>query len=56
MTNKIAKPGTKRGPRSREKDDRLERRLRNAPRFLRRIEEARKSLRAGRGTLLEDVA
>lgn len=32
-------------------DDRLE----NDPRFLRRIEQARKSLRAGRGVRLEDV-
>ena len=32
-------------------DDRLE----NEPRFLRRIEKARKSLRAGRGVRLEDV-
>jgi hypothetical protein len=32
-------------------DDRLE----NDPRFLRRIEEARASLRAGRGVRLEDI-
>lgn len=30
-------------------------RLENDPRFLRRIEEARRSLRAGRGVRLEDV-
>ena len=30
-------------------------RLEHDPRFLRRIEEARSSLRAGRGTRLEDV-
>ena len=38
-------------PRSHDSDDRLE----NDPRFLRRIEKARKSLRAGRGVRLEDV-
>ena len=32
-------------------DDRLE----NDPRFLRRIEQARASLRAGRGIRLEDI-
>ncbi|HEY2755681.1 MAG TPA: type II toxin-antitoxin system Phd/YefM family antitoxin [Pseudolabrys sp.] len=36
-------------------DDWFEYRLQNDPRFLRRIEEARKSLRAGRGTRLEDL-
>jgi prevent-host-death family protein len=36
-------------------DDWFEYRLENDPRFLRRIEAARKSLRAGRGTRLEDV-
>jgi hypothetical protein len=30
-------------------------RLENDPRFLRRVENARKSLRAGRGIRLEDV-
>ena len=33
----------------------LEYRLENDPRFLRRIEQARDSLRAGRGVRLEDV-
>jgi hypothetical protein len=32
-----------------------EARLENDPRFLRRVENARKSLRAGRGVRLEDV-
>jgi hypothetical protein len=33
----------------------LDARLENDPRFLRRVENARKSLRAGRGVRLEDV-
>ena len=36
-------------------DDWLEYRLEHDPRFLRRIEQARESLRAGRGTRLRDV-
>jgi prevent-host-death family protein len=36
-------------------DDWLEYRLENDPRFLRRIEQARKNLAAGRGTRLEDI-
>ena len=36
-------------------DDWFEYRLENDPRFLRRIEKARQSLRAGRGVRLEDV-
>ncbi len=36
-------------------EDWFEYRLENDPRFLRRIERARKSLRAGRGVRLEDV-
>jgi prevent-host-death family protein len=36
-------------------DDWFEYRLENDPRFLGRVEAARKSLRAGRGTRLEDV-
>ena len=36
-------------------DDWFEYRLENDPRFLRRIEEARASIRAGRGIRLEDV-
>ena len=36
-------------------EDWFEYRLENDPRFLRRIEQARKSLRAGRGVRLEDV-
>ncbi len=36
-------------------DDWLDYRLENDPRFLRRIERARKSLRAGRGVRIEDV-
>ena len=36
-------------------DDWFDYRLENDPRFLRRIEKARKSLRAGRGVKLENV-
>ena len=36
-------------------DDWIDYRLEHYPRFLRRIAEARESLRAGRGTRLEDV-
>lgn len=36
-------------------DDWFEYRLENDPRFLRRIEKARASIRAGRGVRLEDV-
>src|ERR1700694_6235352 len=36
-------------------EDWFEYRLEHDPRFLRRIEQARNSLRAGRGTRLEDV-
>ena len=37
-------------------DDWFDYKLENDPRFLDRVEHARKSLRAGRGTRLEDVA
>jgi prevent-host-death family protein len=37
-------------------DDWFDYKLENDPRFLERIEQGRKSLRAGRGTRLEDVA
>ena len=37
-------------------DDWFDYKLENDPRFLERIEQARKSLRSGRGTRLEDVA
>ena len=36
-------------------DDWFDYRLENDPRFLQRVESARKSLRAGRGVKLEDV-
>ena len=36
-------------------DDWLDYRLENDPRFLRRIESARRSIRAGRGVRLEDI-
>lgn len=37
-------------------DDWFDYRLENDPRFLRRVEAARQSLRAGRGIRLEDVS
>jgi prevent-host-death family protein len=37
-------------------DDWLDFRLENDPRFLKRIERARKSLRQGKGTKLEDLS
>jgi prevent-host-death family protein len=36
-------------------EDWFEYRLENDPRFLRRIEQARKNLQAGQGTRLEDI-
>ena len=39
----------------RSEDDWFEYRLENDPRFLRRVEKARKSLREGRGVRLENV-
>jgi hypothetical protein len=36
-------------------EDWFDSRLENDPRFLRRIEQARRSLRAGRGVKLEDL-
>jgi prevent-host-death family protein len=36
-------------------DDWFDYRLENDPRFLRRVEQARSDLRAGRGTRLEDI-
>jgi len=36
-------------------DDWFDYRLENDPRFLKRIETARRSLRAGKGILLEDI-
>jgi len=53
MVRKIRKAGAKQGPLSEE--DWFEYRLENDPRFLRRIEQARHSLHAGRGVRLEDL-
>jgi prevent-host-death family protein len=39
----------------RSKDDWLDYQIENDPRFLRRIEQARNSLRAGRGVRIEEV-
>ena len=38
-----------------DEDDWFDYRLENDPRFLQRVEQARQSLRAGRGVKLEDV-
>jgi len=51
MAGKVRKSGVREVPLSEIKDDLLE----NDPRFLRRIEQARGSLRAGRGIKLEDL-
>jgi hypothetical protein len=51
MARTIRKSGVKVIQLSEAKGDRLE----NDPRFLRRIEQARESLRAGRGVRLEDI-
>jgi hypothetical protein len=55
MTDPVRKSRIKEVPLSEAKDDEFERRLLNDPRFLKRIESARKSLRAGKGTRLDDV-
>jgi hypothetical protein len=52
MARRIRKTGEKQVPLVEIKDDD---RLENDPRFLHRIEEARASLRAGRGIRLEDL-
>jgi hypothetical protein len=52
MARTIRKAGVKQVPLAEIKDDD---RLENDPRFLRRIEQARASLRAGRGVRLEDI-
>ena len=36
-------------------NDRFENRLQNAPRFLKRVESARRSLKAGHGVRIEDL-
>ena len=51
MARTIRKAGVRQVPLSKVKNSRLE----NDPRFLQRIEQARHSLRAGRGVRLEDV-
>ena len=55
MARPDRKSGMKQVPVSEVKDDLSRYRIENDPRFLRRIEEARKSLRAGRGVKLEDI-
>ena len=52
MARTIRKAGVKEVPLAETKD---EYRLENDPRFLRRIEQARESLRAGLGVRLEDI-
>jgi hypothetical protein len=53
MARKVRASGAKEVSLSEVKDN--EYRLENDPRFLRRIEQARDNLRAGRGVRLEDV-
>jgi hypothetical protein len=53
MADNIGKSGMKEVPLSEIKDDLS--RLEHDPRFLQRIEQARNSLRAGRGIRLEDL-
>ena len=56
MGGRIRKPQKMKDvPLSEAGDDEFEHRLLNDPRFLKRIESARKSLRAGKGTRLDDV-
>jgi hypothetical protein len=52
MARTIRKAGGKEVPLAETEDDY---RLENNPRFLRRIEQARADLRAGRGVRLEDI-
>lgn len=52
MARTIRKAGVKQVPLAEIKDDDQ---LENDPRFLRRIEQARASVRAGRGVRLEDL-
>jgi hypothetical protein len=53
MAGRVRKAGEKKTPLSKVKDEKHQ--LENDPRFLRRIEQARDNLRAGRGIRLEDV-
>jgi hypothetical protein len=55
MTSAARKSKIKEVPLSEVKDDWFDYRLENDPRFLERVARARQSLRAGRGTKLEDV-
>jgi len=53
MIRRIRETGVKQVPLSEE--DWIEYRLENDPRFLRRVEQARSNLQAGRGVRLEDL-
>ena len=56
MAGPVRKSQTKKQvPLSEAEDDEFERRLLNDPRFQRRIESARKSVRAGKVVRLEDL-
>jgi hypothetical protein len=55
MVRKARKSARKQTPEARLRDAEFERRLLKDPRFLKRIESARKSLRAGRGVRIRDV-
>ena len=56
MAGKIRKPRAKEVPLSEAEDEEFEHRLLNDPRFLKRIERARKSIRDGKVIRLEDLA
>jgi hypothetical protein len=55
MARPVRKTGTKQVPLGEVKDDWLEYRLENDPRFLKRIANARGSIKAAKGVRLEDV-
>ena len=55
MARTVRISGVKENPTSEMKDGSFEYRLEHDPRFLRRVEQARKSLRAGHGVRLEDI-
>ena len=55
MARTVRGSGVKEVPLSEIKDDWFEYRLEHDPRFLRRVEQTRKNLRAGRGVSLEDI-
>jgi hypothetical protein len=55
MAGTVRKPRAKEVPLAEAEDDEFEHRLLNDPRFLKRIERARKSVRAGKAVRFEDI-